>query len=106
MSMRGGKRFLRLALALALLVAVTAPLGGTRAALGAENLLVCKACDKSFYDIAVRVVDEMNLTHSVTVRRSSCLGACSQPPVVEFRGKVYASMTPEKLRSILREAYP
>ncbi|GAB6281222.1 MAG: hypothetical protein STSR0007_14410 [Thermovirga sp.] len=35
------------------------------------------------------------------VRRSSCLGACAGPPVLEFRGKVYVEMSKEKLRAML-----
>ncbi len=75
-------------------------------ALAADRLLVCGVCDKSFYETAVKVVAEMNLADKVTVKKSSCLGACSVPPVVEFKGEIYTDMTAEKLRVLLKKAYP
>ncbi len=72
----------------------------------AETLLVCGVCDKTFYKTAERVVREMELTEKVTVKKSSCLGACSLPPVIEFRGELYVSMTEEKLKALLAKAYP
>ena len=75
-------------------------------ALAADKLLVCAICDKSFYETAVKVVAGMNLADKVTVKKSSCLGACSVPPVVEFKGELYTSMTAEKLRTLLKKAYP
>jgi (2Fe-2S) ferredoxin len=74
-------------------------------ALAADKLLVCGICDKSFYETAVKVVAEMNLTDKVTVKKSSCLGACSQPPVIEFKGEIYTSMTAEKLKALLAKHY-
>ncbi len=75
-------------------------------ALAADRLLVCGVCDKSFYETAVKVVAEMNLADKVTVKKSSCLGACSVPPVVEFKGEIYTDMTAEKLRVLLKKSYP
>jgi len=71
----------------------------------ADKLLVCAVCDKSFYETAVKVVTEMNLADKVTVKKSSCLGACSTPPVVEFKGKLYVSMTANKLKALLGKYY-
>ncbi len=31
----------------------------------------------------------------------ACLGCCAQAPVLEVNGKIYAKMTPEKLRKVL-----
>ena len=78
----------------------------TGRALAADKLLVCGVCDKSFYETAVKVVQEMNLADKVTVRKSSCLGACATPPVIEFKGELYVSMTAEKLKALLAKAYP
>ena len=75
-------------------------------ALAADKLLVCGACDKSFYETAVKVVAEMNLADKVTVKKTSCLGACAVPPVIEFKGELYTSMTAEKLKALLAKAYP
>lgn len=75
-------------------------------AMAADRLLVCGVCDKSFYETAVKVVAEMNLADKVTVKKSSCLGACSVPPVVEFKGEIYTAMTAEKLKALLKKAYP
>lgn len=47
------------------------------------------------------MVDNMGVADIVTVRRSSCLGACAEPPVIEFRGKIYVEMTGDLLRSML-----
>jgi (2Fe-2S) ferredoxin len=74
-------------------------------ALAADKLLVCAVCDKSFYETAVKVVTEMNLADKVTVKKSSCLGACSVPPVIEFKGELYTSMTEEKLKILLGKTY-
>ena len=75
-------------------------------ALAADKLLVCAVCDKSFYETAVKVVTEMNLADKVTVKKTSCLGACAVPPVIEFKGELYTSMTAEKLKALLAKAYP
>ena len=96
------KGFLLFALALAL-AAGTLTAGR---ALAADKLLVCGICDKSFYETAVQVVQEMGLADRVTVKKSSCLGACSQPPVVEFKGEIYTSMTADKLKALLAKTYP
>jgi len=96
------KGFLLIALALAL-AAGTLTAGR---AFAADKLLVCGICDKSFYETAVQVVQEMGLADRVTVKKSSCLGACSQPPVVEFKGEIYTSMTAEKLKALLAKTYP
>ena len=98
------KAWLVLGLAALLSIAVLGSVGAGPA-LAAEKLLVCCVCDKSFYDTAVKVVQEMGLADKVTVRKSSCLGACSEPPVIEFRGEVYTSMTAEKLKTLLAKAY-
>lgn len=74
-------------------------------ALAADKLLVCGVCDKSFYETAVKVVEEMNLADKVTVKKSSCLGACSVPPVIEFKGELYTSMTASKLKTLLEKYY-
>ncbi len=91
-----------LALALAAGTLATSAAGP---ALAADKLLVCGICDKSFYETAVKVVQEMGLADRVTVKKSSCLGACSQPPVVEFKGTLYTSMTAEKLKALLAKTY-
>ena len=75
-------------------------------ALAADKLLVCGVCDKSFYETAVKVVAEMNLADKVAVKKSSCLGACATPPIIEFKGELCVSMTAEKLKALLRKAYP
>ena len=33
----------------------------------------------------------------------ACLGCCAQAAVVEVNGKIYAKMTPDKLRKVLEE---
>lgn len=92
---------------LALILAIGAiPVFSPGPALAADKLLVCAVCDKTFYETAVKVVAEMNLADKVTVQKSSCLGACSVPPVIEFKGKLYVSMTAEKLKTLLGKAYP
>lgn len=99
------KGFFVFSLALVLAVGGLLALSPGRA-LAADKLLVCGVCDKSFYETAVKVVAEMNLADKVTVKKSSCLGACSVPPVVEFKGELYVSMTAEKLKTLLGKAYP
>ncbi|HQO84069.1 MAG TPA: (2Fe-2S) ferredoxin domain-containing protein [Synergistales bacterium] len=66
-----------------------------------EKLYVCGPCSSFFLEDAKAVLEELGVTDMVSVRRSSCLGACAQPPVIEFRGTVYVEMTAEKLRSML-----
>lgn len=66
-----------------------------------ENLLVCGPCSRSFIDEAKAVVKELGIADRVTVKRSSCLGACDGAPVIEFRGTVYSAMTAEKLSTLL-----
>lgn len=75
-------------------------------AFAADRLLVCGVCDKAFYETAVKLVQEMGLADKVSVKKSSCLGACAAPPVIEFKGELYTSMTAEKLRALLKKAYP
>ena len=75
-------------------------------AFAADRLLVCGVCDKAFYETAVKVVQEMGLADKVSVKKSSCLGACAVPPVIEFKGELYTSMTAEKLKALLKKAYP
>ena len=95
------------AFSLALILAAGAMLAFSPGrALAADQLLVCGVCDKSFYETAVKVVAEMNLADKVAVKKSSCLGACATPPVIEFKGELYVSMTAEKLKALLRKAYP
>ena len=55
---------------------------------------------------AAKVVQDMGLADKVSVKKSSCLGACATPPVIEFKGELYTSMTAEKLRALLKKAYP
>ena len=66
-----------------------------------EKLYVCSPCSSSFVKTAETVVKELNIYDRVIVKKSSCLGACSEPPVLEFRGQVYTEMTFEKLKSML-----
>ncbi len=66
-----------------------------------EKLYVCGPCSSYFIEEARVVVDEMGVADIVTVRRSSCLGACAEPPVIEFRGNIYVEMTSDKLREML-----
>ncbi|HOP51735.1 MAG: NAD(P)H-dependent oxidoreductase subunit E [Thermovirgaceae bacterium] len=66
-----------------------------------EKLYVCGPCSSFFLEDAKSVVEELGVSDLVSVRRSSCLGACAQPPVIEFRGTVYVEMTAERLRSML-----
>ncbi len=66
-----------------------------------EKLYVCGPCSSFFIEEARTVVENMGVADMVTVRRSSCLGACAEPPVIEFRGRIYVEMTGEKLRSML-----
>ena len=75
-------------------------------AVAADRLLVRGVCDKSFYETAAKVVQDMGLADKVSVNKSSCLGACATPPVIEFRGELYTSMTAEKLKALLEKAYP
>ncbi len=92
---------------LALILAIGAmPAFSPGRALAADKLLVCGVCDKSFYETAVKVVTEMNLADKVIVKKTSCLGACAVPPVIEFKGELYTSMTAEKLKALLAKAYP
>ena len=81
-------------------------LSGADPADAADKLLVCGVCDKAFYETAVKLVQEMGLADKVSVKKSSCLGACSAPPVIEFKGELYTSMTAEKLKALLKKAYP
>lgn len=93
----------KMAIGLAVLLAIGLMIGfAASPSLAADKLYVCGVCDKSFYETAVRVVKEMKLDDKVTVKKSSCLGACSQPPVVEFKGQLYTSMTAEKLKLLLK----
>jgi (2Fe-2S) ferredoxin len=98
------KGFLLFSMALILAASAITMLVPDRA-LAADKLLVCGVCDKSFYETAVKVVAEMKLADKVTVKKSSCLGACSAPPVVEFKGQIYTSMTAEKLKALLAKSY-
>lgn len=91
---------------LAALLLGFALLSGTAPADAADRLLVCGVCDKAFYETAVKVVQEMGLADKVSVKKSSCLGACAVPPVIEFKGELYTSMTAEKLKALLKKAYP
>ena len=74
--------------------------GNVRAA-GLEKLFVCGPCSSSFLETARAVVEDMGAADLVEVRKTSCLGACSEAPVVEFRHMVYGGMTGDKLRSLL-----
>jgi predicted metal-binding protein len=67
-----------------------------------EQLLVCGPCSRSFLDEARSVVEKLGVSDRVDIRRTSCLGACSEPAVMEFRGEIYTAMTADKLRSLLR----
>jgi len=98
------KGFFVFSLAMVLAIGAMLAFSPTRA-LAADKLLVCGVCDKSFYETAVKVVEEMNLADKVTVKKSSCLGACSVPPVVEFKGELYTSMTASKLKALLEKYY-
>ena len=91
---------------LAALLLGFALLSGAAPADAADRLLVCGVCDKAFYETAVKLVQEMGLADKVSVKKSSCLGACAAPPVIEFKGELYTSMTAEKLRALLKKAYP
>ena len=93
-------------LGLAALVFGFALLPGASHADAADKLLVCGVCDKAFYETAVKVVQEMGLADKVSVKKSSCLGACATPPVIELKGELYTSMTAEKLKALLEKAYP
>lgn len=93
-------------LGLAALLFGFALLSGAGPADAADKLLVCGVCDKAFYETAVKVVQEMGLADKVSVKKSSCLGACAAPPVIEFKGELYTSMTAEKLKALLKKAYP
>lgn len=79
---------------------VTLSPGRTEAA-GPEKLLICGPCSSFFIEEARAVVEEMGISDMVIVTKSSCLGACAEPPVMEFRGKVYMQMTAEKLKALL-----
>lgn len=74
--------------------------GGAEAA-GSEKLYVCGPCSSYFIEEAKAVVEEMGISDRVIVTRSSCLGACAEPAVMEFRGTVYVRMTAEKLKAML-----
>lgn len=67
----------------------------------AQKLYICGPCSSFFIEEARTVVDNMGVADIVTVRRSSCLGACAEPPVIEFRGEIYVEMTGDLLRSML-----
>ncbi len=66
-----------------------------------EKLYVCGPCSSAFIKTAEEVVSELNIPDRVIIKKSTCLGACSEPPVLEFRGQVYTEMTAEKLRAML-----
>lgn len=74
--------------------------GGAEAA-DPEKIYVCGPCSSSFIEEAKAVVVEMGISDRVIVKRSSCLGVCAEPPVLEFRGKVYVKMSKEKLKAML-----
>ena len=95
-----------IALGLAALLLGYALLSAAAPANAADKLLVCGVCDKSFFETAVKVIQEMGLADKVSVKKSSCLGACAVPPVIEFKGELYTSMTAEKLKALLKKAYP
>lgn len=74
------------------------------AALGAEKLLVCGPCSRSFLPVAEKAVADLGLSGKVQVAKTSCLGDCAGAPVLEFRGQVYSRMTEGKLKDLLRKA--
>ena len=81
------------------LVLTLSPSGAEAA--GSEKLYVCGPCSSYFIEEAKAVVEEMGISDKVVVTRSSCLGACAEPAVMEFRGIVYVRMTAEKLKAML-----
>lgn len=66
-----------------------------------EKLYVCGPCSSPFIKTAGEVVNELNIPDRVIIKKTTCLGACSEPPVLEFRGQVYTEMTAEKLKAML-----
>ena len=74
---------------------------GYAEAVSQEKLYVCGPCSSSFIKTAQQVVSELNIPDRVIIKKSTCLGECSMPPVLEFRGKVYTEMTADKLRAML-----
>ena len=74
------------------------------AAFGAEKLLVCGPCSRSFLPVAEKAVADLGLSGKVQVGKTSCLGDCAGAPVLEFRGQVYSRMTEAKLKDLLRKA--
>lgn len=71
-----------------------------------ETLRVCAPCSRSFLPAAEDVVRELALEEQVAVIPSSCLGPCAQGNVLSFRDEVYSQMDAEKLKNLLRWAFP
>ncbi|WP_352426413.1 (2Fe-2S) ferredoxin domain-containing protein [Aminomonas paucivorans] len=88
----------------ALLAALALGIIFAGAALGAEKLLVCGPCSRSFLPVAEKAVADLGLSGKVQVAKTSCLGDCAGAPVLEFRGQVYSRMTEGKLKDLLRKA--
>ncbi len=66
-----------------------------------ETLYVCGLCSAWFIEDAQNVIADMGLEESLEVKRCSCLGACAEPAVIEFRDEVYWGMDSQKLKMLL-----
>ena len=82
-------------------------------AIGKYLIMLCKgtACYVNGADrIAEAVSDELGIANGETTADGlftlslvSCLGCCSLAPVMMINDKTYGSLTPDKVRAILRE---
>jgi len=98
---RDGRAFVALLALMGLAIGLVLLLEAVRPAAAAERLLVCGPCSSSFLPVAQRVLRELGLEGRVEVVRSSCLGACAEAPVIEYRGTLHVGMTEAKLRKLL-----
>ncbi len=79
---------------------------GTGRAFAVETLSICRPCSRDFIPVAERVIEEMGLTAEISVKATSCLGACATPAVIEFRDTIYGDMDEARLRTMLEAAFP